>query len=49
MEIVKRDEKPWQTLEGIEFRSLTVVAHKGKQGPIAERNQAVIYKARGRP
>ncbi|MGH7601492.1 MAG: methyltransferase domain-containing protein, partial [bacterium] len=43
MEIVKRDDKPWQTLEGIEFRSATVVAHKGKQGPCYERNQAVIY------
>ncbi len=44
MEIVKRDEKPWQTVEGIEFRSVTVVAHKGKQGECLERNQAVIYK-----
>lgn len=44
MEVVKRDDKPWQTLEGIEFRSVTVVAHKGKQGPCFERNQAVIYK-----
>ncbi|MCB1024086.1 MAG: methyltransferase domain-containing protein [Acidobacteria bacterium] len=44
MEIVKRDENPWQTVEGIEFRSVTVVAYKGKQGPCFERNQAVIYK-----
>lgn len=44
MEIVKRDEKPWQTVEGIEFRSVTVVAYKGKQGACFERNQAVIYK-----
>ncbi len=44
MEIVKRDEKPWQTVEGIEFRSITVVARKGKQGPCLERNQSVIYK-----
>jgi ubiquinone/menaquinone biosynthesis C-methylase UbiE len=44
MEIVKRDEKPWQTIEGIEFRSMTIVAQKGKQGPCFERNQAVIYK-----
>jgi hypothetical protein len=41
---VKRDDRPWQTIEGIEFRSVTVVAHKGKQGPCYERNQAVIYK-----
>ncbi len=44
MEIVKRDEKPWQTVEGIEFRSVTIVAYKGKQGECLERNQAVIYK-----
>jgi ubiquinone/menaquinone biosynthesis C-methylase UbiE len=44
MEIVKRDDKPWQTIEGIEFRSVTIVAHKGKQGPCYERHQAVIYQ-----
>lgn len=44
MAIVKRDDEPWQTIEGIEFRSVTVMAHKGKQGPCYERNQAVIYK-----
>ena len=42
--IDKRDETPWQTVEGIEFRSVTVVAYKGKEGPCLERNQAVIYK-----
>lgn len=44
MEIVKRDEKPWRIVEGIEFRSITVVAYKGKQGDCWEHNQAVIYK-----
>jgi len=44
MEIVKRDEKPWRTIQGIELRSITVVAHKGKQGPCWERKQAVIYR-----
>ena len=44
MEIVEQDEKPWQTIEGIEFRSVTVLAHKGKQGECLERNQAVIFK-----
>ncbi len=43
IQILKRDEKPWRTVEGIEFRSLTVQAFKGKQGPCFERNQAVIY------
>jgi hypothetical protein len=44
MEIVKRDQKPWRTIQGIEFRSITVVAYKGKQGPCWERKQAVIYR-----
>lgn len=44
IEILKRDADPWQTVEGIEFRSVTVQAWKGKQGPCFERNQAVIYK-----
>ncbi len=43
MEIVKRDSNPWRVVEGIEFRSITVVAYKGKQGACFERNQAVIY------
>ncbi|MEM9237206.1 MAG: methyltransferase domain-containing protein [Verrucomicrobiota bacterium] len=44
IEILKRDETPWQTVEGIEFRSVTIQAWKGKQGPCFERNQAVIYR-----
>ncbi|CAN5707104.1 methyltransferase domain-containing protein [soil metagenome] len=44
IQILKRDEQPWQTVEGIEFRSVTVEAFKGKQGPCVERNQAVIYR-----
>ncbi len=44
IEILKRDAQPWRTVEGIEFRSVTVRAWKGKQGPCLERNQAVIYK-----
>ncbi len=43
IQILKRDEKPWRTVEGIEFRSVTVQAFKGKQGPCFERNQSVIY------
>ncbi len=38
------DQQPWRTVRGIQFRSVTVVARKGKQGPCWERNQAVIYK-----
>ena len=43
IQILKRDEQPWQTVQGIEFRSVTVQAFKGKQGACFERNQAVIY------
>lgn len=42
--IEKFDERPWRTVEGIEFRSVTITAYKGKEGPCWERNQAVIYK-----
>ncbi len=42
--IVERQTEPWRTVEGIEFRSLTLEAFKGKEGPCFEHNQAVIYK-----
>ena len=44
IELVKRDEAPWRTVEGIEFRSVTVRAFKGKQGQCLELKQAIIYK-----
>jgi SAM-dependent methyltransferase len=44
IEVVKRQREPWRTLEGFEFRSMTVVAYKGKQGPCLERDQALIYR-----
>lgn len=44
VEIAKYGGEPWQTLRGIEFRSVTVTARKGKEGPCLERYQAVIYK-----
>ncbi len=44
IEILKRDQQPWRTVEGIEFRSVTVAAYKGKQGPCWDCNHAVIYK-----
>ena len=40
----KYDEQPWRTVQGIQFRSVTVTARKGKEGPRLERKQAVIYK-----
>ncbi len=42
--VLERQQEPWRTVEGIEFRSLTVEAYKGKEGPCWERNQAVVYR-----
>ncbi len=44
IQILKRDAEPWKTVRGIEFRSLTIEAFKGKQGPCFERFQAVVYR-----
>jgi arsenite methyltransferase len=44
IEIVKRDEKPWQTVNGIEFRAMTVRAYKDTADKPLERNQAVVYQ-----
>jgi len=44
IQILTRDVDPWRTVEGIEFRSVTIEAFKGKQGACFERNQAVIYR-----
>jgi arsenite methyltransferase len=42
--ILERQAEPWRTVEGIEFRSLTVEAFRGKEGPCVERLQAVVYQ-----
>jgi ubiquinone/menaquinone biosynthesis C-methylase UbiE len=44
IQILKRDAQPWRSFQGIEFRSVTIEAFKGKQGECFERNQAVIYR-----
>ncbi|MGK7946940.1 MAG: methyltransferase domain-containing protein, partial [Microcystaceae cyanobacterium] len=44
VEILKWEETPWQVIDGIEFRSLTIQAYKGKEGECLERKQSVIYK-----
>ena len=36
--------EPYQTVEGIEFRAITLTAYKGKEGACIERNHAVIYR-----
>lgn len=43
VEIVKRDPKPWQVVEGIEFRAMTVVAYKGKEGSCMDAKHAIVY------
>ena len=44
VEILKREETPWQVIDGVEFRSMTLQAYKGKEGECWERKQAVVYK-----
>ena len=41
--IDKWESEPFAVVEGIEFRSVTVTACKGKQGPCEDANEAVIY------
>ncbi len=43
VQIVARQAEPWRVVEGIEFRSLTVAAYKGKHGPCLDEGQSVIY------
>jgi arsenite methyltransferase len=42
--IVDRQTDPWRTVEGVEFRSMTVVAYKGKEGPCLDQKHAVVYR-----
>jgi arsenite methyltransferase len=44
IQILSRQEQPWRTVLGVEFRSLTVEAFRGKEGACFEREQAVIYR-----
>ncbi len=41
--VLKWEEKPWQVIEGIEFRSITVEAIKGEKGACVDAGHAVIY------
>lgn len=43
IEIDKR-ESTWTTINDIEFRSITITAYKGKEGPCIDKKQSVIYK-----
>ncbi|MBI4161342.1 MAG: methyltransferase domain-containing protein [Acidobacteria bacterium] len=42
--LVERGENAWRTIDGIEFRSVTVVAYKGKEGPCLDQRHAVVYR-----
>jgi len=43
IEIVDRQKEAWAVVEGIEFRSMTVRAWKGQDGPCLDRHHAVVY------
>ena len=44
IEIDKWESEPFAIVEGIEFRSVTVLAKKGKEGPCMEAGHAILYK-----
>lgn len=44
IEIVSRQAEPWATIEGIEFRSMTVRAWKPVDDEPLDLNQAVVYR-----
>jgi arsenite methyltransferase len=44
IEIASYQLEPWAVVNGIEFRSMTVLARKGKEGPCDDHREAVIYK-----
>mgnify|MGYP006160794025 CR=1 FL=1 len=44
VEYDKWDEQPWQVLEGIEFRSVTLCAVKPENKNLVDAGQAVIYR-----
>ncbi|MEC9091622.1 MAG: methyltransferase domain-containing protein [Planctomycetota bacterium] len=43
VEILARQQEPWVTVEGIEFRSMTVRAYKFSEGPCMDYGHAVVY------
>jgi SAM-dependent methyltransferase len=44
IEIDKWEHEPFAIVEGIEFRSVTLTAMKGKEGPCLEGGHAILYK-----
>lgn len=39
-----RQPEPWRVVDGIELRSVTVIAYKGKEGPCLDQRHAVVYR-----
>lgn len=48
IQILKRDAAPWRTVQGIEFRSITIEAFKGKQGASSRTSLRHLKQSRGR-
>ncbi len=44
IEILERQAEPWRVVDGVEYRSITVRAFKGKEGECREHGQALIYR-----
>lgn len=44
VEILERQPEPWQVIDGIEFRSMTVRAYKTPDEPCMEHDQAAVYR-----
>ncbi|MEK6606311.1 MAG: methyltransferase domain-containing protein [Myxococcota bacterium] len=42
--LLERGAEPWRTAHGIEFRSVTVAAYRGKDGPCWDQRHAVVYR-----
>lgn len=42
--LLSRGDEPWRTVEGIEFRSMTVVAYRNEAGPCLDQKHAVVYR-----
>jgi arsenite methyltransferase len=40
----ERQSEPWRIVDGIELRSVTVIAYKGKEGPCLDQKHAVVYR-----
>jgi hypothetical protein len=40
--LLERQQDPWRTVEGIEFRSVTVVAYKGKEKHLVVRPSEIM-------